>query len=236
MSASSLRVPGGGAGSGASWRGTATLIAVGAAVAVLWSTPVVWPLKILVVFFHELSHALAAIATGGSVVRIEVAAAQGGLCVTRGGSAFLTLSAGYLGSLAWGAAALVVATRTRRDRELLIALGAVVGVATLLWVRPLLSFGFGFHALAGATLAAAGAWLPGAACDWILRVFGLTSCLYVVPDIWSDTIARSGQASDARLLAEMTGLPTVAWGALWILAALVVLAFTLRVALRPDDP
>jgi hypothetical protein len=236
VSGDPLQVGGGGVRSEGSWRATVALVALGAALVVLWRTPVVWPLKILVVFFHELSHGLAAIATGGSVVRIEVVAAQGGLCVTRGGNAFLTLSAGYLGSLGWGVAALQAARRTRHCRVLLVALGAVVGTATLLWVRPLASFGFGFHALAAGALVAAGVWLPEIAGAWALRVLGLTSCLYVVPDIWSDTIARSGQVSDARLLAQMTGVPTVFWGALWILLALLVLAFTLRASLRPAAP
>ncbi len=217
----------------AAWQRALLLAGVAVALTLLWNTPIVWPLKILVVFFHELSHGLAAIATGGSVVSIEVVAAQGGICITRGGNAFLTLSAGYLGSLAWGALALIVATRTRHDRGMLLVLGAVIAVATLLWVRPLLSFGFAFHALAAALLTAAGVWLPEVACDWLLRVFGLASCLYVVPDIWSDTIARSGQVSDARLLAESTGVPTVVWGALWIALALFVLAVTFRAAARP---
>jgi hypothetical protein len=236
VSQSTLPVVPVGAAARPGWQDALLLAGVGVALTVLWSTPVVWPLKILVVFFHELSHGLAAIATGGGVVRIEVVAAEGGLCVTRGGSQFLTISAGYLGSLAWGAAALVVAARTRRDRELLLGLGATVAIATLLWVRPLLSFGFGFHALAGAVLVGCAAWLPDVACDWLLRIFGLGSCLYVVPDIWSDTIARSGEISDARLLAGLTGIPTVVWGAIWILVAVFVVAVTLRAAARTPDP
>jgi len=206
----------------------AALVAIGVSVTLLWRTPFVWPLRVLVVFFHELSHGLAAIATGGAIERIEVVAAEGGLCLTRGGSAFVTLSAGYLGSLAWGAAALLAASRTRHDRAVLAALAGVVIVATLLWVRPIFSFGFGFHAIAGLTIAAVAAWLPAVVADAALRVFGLASCLYVVPDIYSDTIARSGLVSDARLLAGMTGIPTVVWGALWIVIATIVVAVTLR--------
>ena len=220
------------------WRPAAKLAVIAAVVLLAWGTPVVWPLKILVVFFHELSHGLAAIATGGGIVRIEVVAAQGGLCVTRGGSAFLTLSAGYLGSLLWGSAALLAAVRSRRDRGLMIALGAVIATATLLWVRPLFSFGFGFHLAAGLALVAVGAWLPEIVCDGVLRVFGVASCLYVVPDIWSDTIARSGLRSDARMLAELTGVPTVVWGAFWIIVALLVIARAVAVAgrARPQEP
>jgi hypothetical protein len=221
------------AGPARPWRPALELAAIAAAVLLLWRTPVIWPLKVLVVFFHELSHGLAAIATGGAVERIEVVAAQGGLCLTRGGSAFVTLSAGYLGSLLWGAAALLAAARSRRDRGLTTALGAVVVLATVLWVRPLFSFGFGFHLAAGLVLIAVGAWLPEAVCDIVLKVFGVASCLYVVPDIWSDTIARSGLRSDARMLAELTGIPTVLWGAFWIAAALAIIAFAAATAARP---
>ena len=220
------------------WRPAAGLAAIAAVVLLAWSTPVVWPLKILVVFFHELSHGLAAIATGGGIERIEVVAAQGGLCVTRGGSAFLTLSAGYLGSLLWGAAALLAAARSRRDRGLTVALGSVIVAATVLWVRPLFSFGFAFHLAAGIALAAIGAWLPERVCDAVLKVFGVASCLYVVPDIWSDTIARSGLRSDARMLAELTGVPTVVWGAFWIVAALLIIGQAMVAAgrARPLEP
>ena len=215
------------------WRPAAGLAAIAAVVLLAWSTPLVWPLKILVVFFHELSHGLAAIATGGSIDRIEVVAAQGGLCVTRGGSAFLTLSAGYLGSLLWGAAALLAAARSRRDRGVTIALGGIIVLATVLWVRPLLSFGFGFHLAAGMALVVIGTWLPAGVSDAVLRVFGVASCLYVVPDVWSDTIARSGLRSDARMLAELTGIPTVVWGAFWIIAALLIVGAALAAAGRP---
>ena len=97
------------------WRTGGALLVLMAGVVLFWNTWAVYPLKILVVFFHELSHGLAAWITGGSIERIELVAQQGGLCVTRGGSTFLTLSAGYLGSLFWGGLILVVAARTRHD-------------------------------------------------------------------------------------------------------------------------
>ena len=67
-----------------------------------WDTPLVYPLKIFVVLLHEVSHAVMAVATGGSIERIELSPLQGGACYCPGGNAFLTLSAGYLGSLAVG--------------------------------------------------------------------------------------------------------------------------------------
>lgn len=217
------------------WRKAGVLAAIVVPVILLWSTPIVWPLKILVVFFHELSHGLAAILTGGSIERIEVVAQQGGVCWTAGGSRFITLTAGYLGSLLWGSVVLLAASSTRRDRGVAIGLGAVIIGATLLWVRPVLSFGFGFHVAAGLVLVALGWLLPDAVSDLVLKVFGVTSCLYVVPDIWSDTIARSHLRSDARMLAEMTHIPTVVWGGLWIVVALVVCGGLVWLTCRRSD-
>ena len=79
-------------------------VVVAIVVLVFWDSFVVYPLKILVVLFHELSHGLAAIVSGGAIERIELSVEQGGVCYTRGGSSFLILNSGYLGSLACGAA------------------------------------------------------------------------------------------------------------------------------------
>jgi hypothetical protein len=195
------------------------LVALMVPLTLLWSTWVVWPLKILVVFFHELSHGLAAILTGGSIDHIEVVKEQGGVCVTRGGNRLLTLSAGYLGSLGWGGLALLLSSRTRRDRAVTMAMSGLILLATIVWVRPVISFGFGFHLLAGLVILLVGTRLPESVNDVFLKVFGLASCLYVIPDIWSDTIARSHLRSDARMLAEMTHIPTVIWGGFWIVVA-----------------
>ena len=60
----------------------------------LWDTVVIYPIKVFVVLLHEVSHALAAMATGGSVERILLNANQGGAAYTVGGNPFITLSAG----------------------------------------------------------------------------------------------------------------------------------------------
>lgn len=108
----------------------------------LWQTPVVVPLKILIVFLHELSHALAAWLTGGSVEQISLSPQQGGFAITRGGNLFAILTAGYLGSLVMGAALLLVALRSEADRAVTALLGAVMLLVTLLYVRDLFAAGF----------------------------------------------------------------------------------------------
>jgi hypothetical protein len=186
----------------------------------LWNTPVVYPLKIFVVLLHELSHAGASLATGGSVQRIELDPYQGGVCYCPGGNAFLVLSAGYLGSLAWGGA-MFAAARAARVRTDLVNTGIalVVALATIFYVRS--PFGIGFGILFSGTLLwvarRAGAGLNRG----ILLTLGLTSSLYAILDIKSDILDRPELHSDAAMLADVTGVPTVVWGILWIGVALV---------------
>jgi hypothetical protein len=197
----------------------------------LWDTWLVTPLKLFVVLLHEISHGLAAVATGGTIDRIVVTPDLGGACYCGGGDAFVTLSAGYLGSLLWGAALVLIAARFgRRSPWITGAIGVFIGLVTVLYVRnPFgLMFGLGF----GAALVAAARYLSPAANGRVIWVLGLTSCLYAVLDIKSDVLDRPELRSDARMLAEMTGVPTVVWGGLWIAAALFVCWLLFRRLLR----
>jgi hypothetical protein len=190
------------------------------AVWLLWWSPVIYPLKLFVVLLHETSHALMAVATGGRVDRLVITADQGGICYCPGGNAFLTLSAGYLGSLLWGALILTLA-RARRPapHNTTTAIGVAVLALTALFVRNM--FGVLFGVLFGAALVA----LRGAGRTvhvLTLTALGLTSCLYALLDIKSDVIDRPHLPSDAYMLAQMTGVPTVVWGVLWIALGVAV--------------
>ena len=85
-----------------------------AALWLLWETPVIYPLKIFVVLLHEISHGIASVATGGVIEKIVLDPQQGGACHCGGGNAFVTLTAGYLGSLLWGVALLSGGERPAR--------------------------------------------------------------------------------------------------------------------------
>lgn len=198
-----------------------------AAIWMLWDTPVVYPLKVFVVMLHEISHGIAAVATGGAIERIELTMDQGGACYCGGGNAFLTLSAGYLGSLAWGALLLLIAVgATKRHRITLMAIGSLVAAVTVLYIRR--PFGLIFGLVAGVALIFAARRLPPPINRGVLTVLGLTSCLYAILDIKSDVLDRPEAHSDAYMLSQMTGIPTVIWGFIWIAVALAVSGLLLR--------
>lgn len=203
-------------------------IALGLAVA--WQTQFVTPIKILIVFFHEASHLLTALATGGEVLEMRIEPMQGGSVLSRGGSPFLIASAGYLGSLLIGAGLLLLATFTRADRWIMAGLALLVAWLSLQYIKG--SYGLLFGCGTAVVMALC-AWAgPHRLNDVLLRVIGLVSLAYVPLDIWSDTLARSHLLSDARILANLYGGSTWLWGGLWLLISIVVVAWTLHRCLR----
>ncbi len=197
-----------------------------------WRSPALYPLVILCTLLHEFSHAAAGLLTGGTVVRIEVYPGGGGLCLVAGGWRWLTLAAGYPGSMAWGCAILLAACRTRYDRLVSMALGLVVAAGTLIYVRTStgLLYGLGL----GLALAWVGKRLSEEVNDLILTFLGSMVCLHAFFDLRYLLAGAGGQNTDAVMFSkEILPLPPAAWALLWTAAGLACLAGTLRIALRP---
>src|SRR5512143_631488 len=118
-------------------------LALAAAALLLWDTFVVYPFRLFVVLLHEISHGLAAVATGGAIVSIGLSFDEGGVCLTRGGWPFLILNAGYLGSLLWGGLFLLLGGRRTRARPAVAGLGVFALAVTLAYVRTWFGFFYG---------------------------------------------------------------------------------------------
>ncbi|MBT5231327.1 MAG: M50 family metallopeptidase [Methylococcales bacterium] len=196
----------------------------------LWHTPALYPLKILVVFFHESSHAIATLLTGVRVIEMEVVKEAGGHVISSGGNRFITLTAGYLGSLVWGVSIFLLAVGTHWDRWLMGALGSILVAITLIFIENAFAYGFGLGM--GALMILSAKYLSTQINDVLLRIIGLTSILYVPLDIYSDTIARSNLRSDARMLAEETGIATLIWGGIWLGLSLIMIYYCFRLSIK----
>jgi hypothetical protein len=210
-----------------------SLVAIFALIACFWGTPVLFPLRVLVIFFHEASHGLVCLATGGSVDKLLFDPSFGGLAFIRGGSYFLAVNAGYVGSFLWGAAIILAAAWTKKSHRITIVLGAVLAAITLLYVRN--GYGFFFGLATAACLIAAAFWLNEPGNDFLLKVIGLTSCGYAILDIRDHMLlGRCCGYTDATILAGITHVPAIAWGVIWISLTLVGMYYTLELAARAD--
>ncbi|MFZ4503660.1 MAG: M50 family peptidase [Methylococcaceae bacterium] len=191
-----------------------------------WDYPIFQPLKLLVVFFHESSHALATLLTGGTVKDLMIVKEQGGQVISAGGNRFIILSAGYLGSLAWGVGIYLASVKTKHDKKIMALLGLTIAVLTLLFTHTLFSWVFG--ALTSCLMLLSAKFLSTFYNDFLLRLLGLTNMAYVPLDIYSDTILHAQLRSDAFMLATEFGGTTVLWGGVWIVLSVLLIFFCLR--------
>jgi hypothetical protein len=205
-------------------------VLLAAAAFALWDTCFLQPLKLLVVLLHELSHGLMALATGGSVIDIVVTPSEGGACHTAGGNAVLIVSAGYLGSMFFGGVLLAASRARAATAASYFVLALLLTGAAFTVIRDSYSHKFAL-AVAG-TAVVVGGLAPGFVASLALRGIGTVSTLYSLLDIYNDVLSKSavehGVESDARALAELTGLPSTAIGLAWMAVALCYLVVALR--------
>lgn len=176
------------------------------------------PFAWLGTWLHEISHGLAAIATGGSIVGITLGFDGAGQAVTRGGSAVVTTFCGYAGApvlagLLYAAASL----RGTASRLAFVVAAIATAGAALRYGQTL-----GTYVIAGgvAMLLAGLAWIGGRG-DSRGRRAGLRLGQYAaLLVVIQETIAplmllRDGTGTDAARLAEVTWIPSGFWAVGW---------------------
>lgn len=218
-----------------------TLALAGLAVAILYLVPygrlLLLPAIYLNTHLHELAHALSAIVTGGTALRIVVAGDGSGYCVTGGGVGPVIASAGYIGASLLGTAIVLVARSETAARTVLYALSVTLAASMLLLVRGdsvgLLSGAFWIVALAFAARRLRGDLLLA-----FVQFIGLVQGLQALTSL-SDLLRISATAqanSDAQIMAEMTLLPAVFWASLWAIFSIGVTGWALVRASRSSLP
>ncbi|KAK9271874.1 hypothetical protein L1049_002239 [Liquidambar formosana] len=183
----------------------------------LWRTFLLTPFKLITVFLHEASHAIACKLTCGEVMGIKVHADEGGVTETRGGIYWLILPAGYLGSSFWGMALILASTNLLTARIaagcFALALVVVLFIAKNWTLRGLC---IGFIIFLGVV------WLLQETTKvrilrYIILFIGVMNSLFSVYDIYDDLISRRVNSSDAEKFAELCLCPCngAAWGVIW---------------------
>ncbi len=205
------------------------MVAFGALFLLFWDSVWLWPLKILVVLFHELGHAMAAWLTGGVVYEIGLSPYQGGHTLSGGGIRLITLNAGYFGSLMAGVALLWASAKPKTAVRATRALTVLVLLIAVFYVRPLLQFAQLFTVVVGLALGLLSRYGSADVTATVLRFLGVFSVMYALWDIRDDVFLGSPNSiSDAAMLAQHTGIPAPIWGSLWVAAGLTVLWLTRR--------
>lgn len=241
-----------------------TLLIAATISVVLWFIPfaefLTYPFRIFVTFIHEGGHALAALLTGNSVASLSVAMnASGETYTTQGGiiSQVLISSAGYVGSMAFGALLLILMRKAIAARIVLLGCGILVFAMTMIYgfIKPLFWMnawsGIPFTLLAGLFISVGLVLIARFASAKVatffvsfLAVQCVLNALFDLKTVFflSSPFAPTVQ-TDALNMASATGIPAIFWTIAWIAFALGILWFAMRLyvarresSYQPDLP
>jgi hypothetical protein len=231
-------------------RPQATLLLTAAVISiVLWFIPfaelVTYPFRIFVTFIHEGGHAIAALLTGNSVESLSIATnASGETYTTQGGtfSQMFVSSAGYLGSMAFGATLLVLIRKAIAARVVLIGSAALILTLTVIYglIKPAMSgvvtTSLPFTILAGTLLSvgliAVARYASARVATFFVSFLAVQCVLNALLDLKTIFFLSSPFAptvpTDAVNMANATGIPPLVWAVTWITIAVGILALTMR--------
>ena len=231
-------------------RPQATLLLTAAVLSiVLWFIPfaeiLTYPFRIFVTFIHEGGHAIAALLTGNSVASLSIATnASGETYTSTGGtiSQMFVASAGYLGSMAYGALLLVLIRKAIAARVVLIGSAALVFALTLIYglIKPaisgVVSSALPFTILAGMLIAAGlillAKYASARVATFFVSFLAVQCILNALLDLKTVFFLSSPFApsvpTDAVNMANATGIPALVWACIWIGTALGILALAMR--------
>ncbi len=168
-------------------------------------------------FFHEISHGLAALLTGGSIRNITLSFDGSGVCTTSGGLRFLISFSGYAGSALWGLLIYSVAdSLSQKNAKLMVGIMLLMlGATLLLWARDISTIIILLILLLMYVL-------PLVKSLWFsVKFFIQLVGIFVMLDaIRSPLYLLDGRdLGDGASLAQLTGLPEFLWVALWFVIA-----------------
>lgn len=211
-----------------------------------------YPFRIFVTFIHEGGHAIAALLTGNSVNSLSVAMnASGETYTTQGGlfSQMFISSAGYLGSMAFGALLLVLIRKAIQARIVLLCCSVLIFGLTIIFglIKPVFSFGswsgIPFTLVAGLSIAVGLFLLARFATNRVAAFFVSFLAVQCVLNALFDLATvfylsspfTPAVPTDAVNMAYATGFPAILWAVIWIVVALGILWFAMRLYVAGRD-
>ena len=216
---------------------------------VLWFIPfaeiVTYPFRIFVTFIHEGGHALVALLTGNSVESLSIATnASGETYTSQGGmlSQMFVSSAGYLGSMTFGALLLVLIRKAIAARVVLLGSAALIFALTLIYglIKPAMSgvvtTSLPFTILAGTLLSvgliALARYASARVATFFVSFLAVQCVLNALLDLktvfFLSTPFAPRVPTDAVNMYAATGIPALFWSVAWIGMAVGILAVTMR--------
>ncbi len=185
-------------------------------------TPFSW----MQTFFHEISHGLSALLTGGTIVNIELRLDGSGSCTYRGGVRPIVAFSGYAGAAIWGGLIYMMADNVSHksaDRIAYLITGLIL-VTAIFWARDVVTFlVLGIIAVPFLIIVKTREILAE-------KIFVQFSGLYILLDaIKSPLHLLDGQSrGDGATLQDLIWVPEIVWVLVWMAMGFATLVFLFR--------
>ncbi len=189
------------------------------------------PFNWLESYFHEMSHGIAALITGGSILKIELFTNGAGLCTTQGGWRFFISFMGYAGATFWGWGIYLLASAHQRIAQgFAIFIFLLIISSIIFWVRDLLTL-FILLVLAGMFLLTIRSFSgirenkkSSKGLVYLQKTLQLFGLLILLNSLFSPFYLLDGRhVGDGAALSSITLIPEVVWVVIWCGLAILAL-------------
>jgi len=185
-----------------------------------------WPFSWMMTFFHEISHGIAALLTGGSVLKINLYLNGAGLCTTKGGMGFIISFAGYMGAVIWGGCIYLMAEKLnkRHTDEMALVLSGIILLSGVFWARDIMTI---VIMIVMICLLLSVIKLQN---NDFIKVAIKFIGVYVLLDAVKAplNLVDGMHKGDGAALADMTGIPEVVWVSIWLVFGIMGLVYLWR--------
>ena len=173
-------------------------VAFGVLALLTWNTLLSKPIRLMAVFVHEWSHAIACWLTCGEVRSIQVHENEGGVTTFKGGCRSMIIPAGYVGC-SFYAMIFVILSGGRRTAAAACAFFTLSLVGALCYspnhLLVLLCLGY---SLINIAVCIVEFYLYSPILQFLILYYGVTIGIFAIADIHEDTVLREVEGSDAH--------------------------------------
>lgn len=222
----------------------------GVLTAILWNVPggnyILYPFTILGTWFHEFSHGITAEILGGNFNKLVVFPNGSGYAEFSYSSLFLgpigkamVAAAGPMGPSVIGGLLLLSSRNIKYSRIALYLLSFILIVSTILWVRPIISFGFLISIIFSVLftfIALKGNDKLKVLTVQFIGVQAFMSLYLSIGYLFSTgaVVGGSPNLSDTQVIADNLLLPHWVWAILIILSSLLILIKSIDLIIKGD--